>query len=477
MRSSRSSVRSWERSLVWLLAVGLVIAFPLSATEPSGQTPNGADPNPVQVKPVKLSTREIVENTRPTVVLIETTTSDGRPLSMGSGFLLGTSNGVVTNVHVLKWATSVSVKTSDGVRYAATHVSGIDLERDFCLLTVPGLRMRGLSLAERGSVAVGDTVLVAGNPRGLEATFSRGIVSAIRSNPDLIQIDAPISPGSSGGPVVNESGEVIGVATSSLREGQNLNFAVPFFKEFAFRELNWPIESASKLGISDAELNGLKGRPRLVEEEKTRADPRTDKIRGQPVFHRVTENYNENGMVVFSNAGYGREIHSGSVIEYWEATIMKKIRAKGGETDGLPPGFKSLDEEQNFSWLQGAERRKRLVRYGGTEADTFENGGRSEYLFDSFSNIVRSTMHGTPLGTALDPANKHVDRSVFRFDDEHRVIEETRLVDDVPDELVRHYYEVDSRGNWITDTEFASPWGQPAKATVRSITRRTISYW
>ncbi len=468
MRSSRSSVRSWERSLVWLLAVGLVIAFPLSATEPSGQTPNGADPNPVQVKPVKLSTREIVENTRPTVVLIETTTSDGRPLSMGSGFLLGTSNGVVTNVHVLKWATSVSVKTSDGVRYAATHVSGIDLERDICLLTVPGLRMRGLSLAERGSVAVGDTVLVAGNPRGLEATFSRGIVSATRSSPDLIQIDAPISPGSSGGPVVNESGEVVGVATSSLIQGQNLNFAVPLFKEFAFRGLNWPIESASKLGISDAELNALKGRPRLVEEEETLADPRTDEIEGQLVFLQTTRTYNEAGMVVFANSTYALGTRSGGVVtEYWEATIPKKRRVTAG----------AETTTKDFSWLAGAKERTQRVRYGGAENHTFENGGHSEILFDSFSNIVRSTMHGTPLGTALDPANKHVDRSVFRFDDEHRVIEETRLVDDVPDELVRHYYEVDSRGNWITDTEFASPWGQPAKATVRSITRRTISYW
>lgn len=174
------------------------------------------------------------------------------------------------------------MKTSDGVRYAATHVSGIDLGRDICQLSVPGLRMQGLPLAGSGSVAVGDAVLVAGNPKGLEATFSRGIVSAIRSNPDVIQIDAPISAGSSGGPVVNESGEVIGVATSSLTQGQNLNFAAPLFKNFAFRELNWPIESASKPGISDAELNGFKGRPKLVEEELTRANPRTDKIGANP---------------------------------------------------------------------------------------------------------------------------------------------------------------------------------------------------
>jgi len=325
---------------------------------------------------------------------------------------------------------------------------------------------------------VGDTVLVAGNPKGLEATFSRGIVSAIRSNPDLIQIDAPISAGSSGGPVVNESGEVIGVATSSLTQGQNLNFAAPLLKNFAFRELNWPIESASKLGISDAELNGFKGRPKLVEEELTRANPRTDKIGGQPVFLWTARTFNEAGMVVFANSAYTLKARSGGVVtEYWEATIPKTTRVKEGDNQGLPPGYEFVDEVRSFSWLEGAEARKRRVRYGGAEGETFENGGSSQYLFDSFSNIIRSTWHGTPIGSALDRRNRHVDRSVSRFNDEHRVIEETRLVDDVPDELVRHNYEDDSRGNWITDTEVANPWGQPAKATVRSITRRTISYW
>lgn len=458
LESCRSSVRSWALCLVCLLVAGCQARHRAGAA--------------------KLSTGEIVERIRPAVVLIETTTSDGRPFSRGSGFLLGTSNAVVTNVHVLKWATSVSVKTSEGVRYATTEVSGIDLGRDICQLSVPGLRIRGLPLAGGGSVAVGDTVLVAGNPRGLESTFSRGIVSAIRSSPDLIQIDAPMSPGSSGGPVVNESGEVIGVATSSFREGQNLNFAVPLFKDFAFRELNWPIESASKLGISDAELDGLKGQPRLVEEEKTLANPRTDKLQGQPVFLWNMWTYNEAGMVVFANSAYTLKTRSGGVVtEYWEATIPKTRRAKEGDTEGLPPGYKFAEEEQNFSWLEGAERRKRRVRYGGTEGVTFDNGGSSELLFDSFSNIIRSTWHGTPLGSMKDRMNRHVHRSVFRIDGEHRVIEEIRDVDDVPDELVRHSYKDDSRGNWITDTEVASPWGQPAKATVRSTTRRTITYW
>lgn len=418
-------------------------------------------------KRAKLTTRDLVESVRPAIVLIETTTSDGKPFAKGSGFFLGTSNAIVTNVHVLRWAAKVSVKMSDGVRYAATRVSEIDLGNDICLLTVPGLQLRGLPLASRGSVAVGDPVLVAGNPRGLEATFSRGIVSAIRSRPDRIQIDAPISAGSSGGPVMNEAGEVIGVATSSLRQGQNLNFAVPLFKDFTFRRLDWPIEAASKLAVSDAELDGLKGRPRLVKAEQTLADTRTHEIEGRPVFLQTTKTYNEDGMVVFENHTYaGHASSRGVTTEYWEATIPKK-RVDGGEAEPLPPpGYEFVDEQQSFSWLEGARKRMLRVRYGESE-------GQSGLQFDSFSNVVESTMHGSP----VDSRDKHVYRSVFRFDDERRVVEETSLIDDRPVELIRHNYEVDSSGNWITDTAVVSPWGQTAKPVVRWITRRTISYW
>lgn len=79
------------------------------------------------------------------------------------------------------------------------------------------------------SAEIGDTVYEVGNPEGLEGTFSQGIISGLRGT-DYIQITAPISPGSSGGPVINQYGEVIGIATSFNKEGQNLNFAIPVAK-------------------------------------------------------------------------------------------------------------------------------------------------------------------------------------------------------------------------------------------------------
>ena len=87
---------------------------------------------------------------------------------------------------------------------------------------VPFLRPRNTG----PELAVGDKTIVIGNPSGLTGTVSEGIISAFRENGSIIQITAPISPGSSGSPVLDENGEVIGVATSQKQEGQNLNFAI-----------------------------------------------------------------------------------------------------------------------------------------------------------------------------------------------------------------------------------------------------------
>src|SRR5439155_12805276 len=106
---------------------------------------------------------------------------------------------------------------------------GQDFERDLALLKVAGVKAASLPLGDAGKMAIGDEVYAVGNPRGLEGTFSPGIVSGIRqtTSETLLQITAPISPGSSGGAVLNRRGEVIGIAVATIREGQNLKFAVP----------------------------------------------------------------------------------------------------------------------------------------------------------------------------------------------------------------------------------------------------------
>ena len=104
------------------------------------------------------------------------------------------------------------------------------MKHDLALLSVPansGVPL--LPLGDVDSVAIGDTVYAAGNPEGFEGTFSEGVISGIRGTDDdkRFQITAPISSGSSGGPVLNTRAEVIAVCVSVVSAGQNINFAVP----------------------------------------------------------------------------------------------------------------------------------------------------------------------------------------------------------------------------------------------------------
>lgn len=173
--------------------------------------------------------RQLAQNSFPSVVLLVMQDENGQPVSLGSGFFVG--NGViVTNLHVVRGASSGKVKlVGQTSTYAISGVIGVNANADIVLLEVPGAKAPALELSQGTDLAVGDVVYAVGNPEGLEGTFSQGIVSGFRgSGPErLLQITAPISPGSSGGPIINSQGEVVGVAVATFKEGQNLNFAVP----------------------------------------------------------------------------------------------------------------------------------------------------------------------------------------------------------------------------------------------------------
>jgi len=152
-------------------------------------------------------------------------------LRLGSGFFISQNGDVITNYHVLQGAGSAEVKTLDGKTYPITHIVAVDEQSDIIRLSIdiPSKYVRPLSLSSTVP-EVGERIIVYGSPLGLEKTVSDGIISAIREVPaygKVIQITAPVSPGSSGSPVINMKGEVIGVATFQMVEGQNLNFAIP----------------------------------------------------------------------------------------------------------------------------------------------------------------------------------------------------------------------------------------------------------
>ncbi|UCF17241.1 MAG: serine protease, partial [Phycisphaerales bacterium] len=173
----------------------------------------------------------IVKKISPSVVVIQAYDKEGKPYSQGSGFFFNDKGYVITNGHVLERADRAEVKTSDGNIYAVKEVLGEDSKADIILLsvTIPGEVAHPVSISKSFPI-VGEQVLVIGSPLGLEQTVSEGIVSAIRkirTYGKVIQITAPISPGSSGSPVVDMQGDVIGIATFQTVKGQNLNFSIP----------------------------------------------------------------------------------------------------------------------------------------------------------------------------------------------------------------------------------------------------------
>ena len=181
--------------------------------------------------PAKEEITEIVKQVQPSVVVITTYDEAGKALGQGSGFFVGKDGQLITNRHVLYGASHAQVKTADGKEYPIQKIIAEDKEGDLIRFSIdiPPNVVSPLTISG-DTLEVGAQVVVIGNPLGLEKTVTDGIVSAVREIPSfgkIVQISAPISPGSSGSPVVNRKGEVIGVATFLLREGQNLNFAVP----------------------------------------------------------------------------------------------------------------------------------------------------------------------------------------------------------------------------------------------------------
>jgi serine protease Do len=158
---------------------------------------------------------------------------DFKQRSLGSGFLIDLEGHIVTNNHVIEGADEIKVKLADGKEYDAKLV-GRDPNTDLALIKIKGSSaLVPLQMGDSENLDVGSWVVAIGSPFGLEQTVTAGIVSAkgrvIGAGPydNFIQTDASINPGNSGGPLLNLSGEVVGINTAIVAQGQGIGFAIP----------------------------------------------------------------------------------------------------------------------------------------------------------------------------------------------------------------------------------------------------------
>jgi len=157
---------------------------------------------------------------------------DFKQRSLGSGFIIDKAGYIVTNNHVIEDADEITVKLSNEKEYKA-EVVGRDANTDLALIKIDAKGLSALKTGDSEALEVGSWVVAIGSPFGLEQTVTAGIVSAkgriIGSGPydDFIQTDASINPGNSGGPLLNLSGEVVGINTAIVARGQGIGFAIP----------------------------------------------------------------------------------------------------------------------------------------------------------------------------------------------------------------------------------------------------------
>lgn len=174
----------------------------------------------------KLSGEEIFAKISPSTV--EVHAESDYVASQGTGFFIDDTGTIVTNYHVIRDCSSAYVTTNSGSTFQIRNVLGYSEELDVAILETSKASSSAVEISY--DVTTGETIYVLGSSLGLTGTFSEGLVSTAQREINgipYIQISAPISSGNSGGPVVNTMGQVIGIASAGIDEGQNLNFAIP----------------------------------------------------------------------------------------------------------------------------------------------------------------------------------------------------------------------------------------------------------
>jgi hypothetical protein len=173
--------------------------------------------------------RTVARQVLPSVVTILMYDSQRRQIGSGSGFILSSRGLIATCYHVIQKADSARVQLQSGDVYDVVGCMEFDIDKDFAIIKINAVELPAVKLGNSNRLEIAENMIAVGAPLGLSGSVTTGIVSQIRPKGEyrVIQHTAPISPGSSGGPLVNEYGQVVGVNSFSLQGGQSIYFALP----------------------------------------------------------------------------------------------------------------------------------------------------------------------------------------------------------------------------------------------------------
>jgi len=179
--------------------------------------------------PIK-NLQQLVKETEPAVFLISTYNNHREIIGTGTGFFIQPNGLAISNFHVFENGKSWRIKTLNGEYQDVSEILYANKKEDLIIFRVGNIADKSALILSTSKPLKGEDIFVLGNPKGLESTVTKGVVSSLRSwvsKDDFIQIDAPISPGSSGSPVLNMKGKVIGIATLKIKgDCESCNFAI-----------------------------------------------------------------------------------------------------------------------------------------------------------------------------------------------------------------------------------------------------------
>lgn len=330
---------------------------------------------------------QVVAKAKPAVVLISTYDREGKAVGQGTGFFINAQGEIVTNLHLLITANSATVQTSSGEVLPVQGIVAEDADGDLVKIVVRG---RGkafpfLTLSP-DAPKQGERVLIVGNPLGLEGSVSEGLVSAVREIPafgKVFQTTAAISPGSSGSPVLEMKGQVVGVATFYLSGGQSLNFAIPSQRIAQMHSQNLKTLEAWLSAGPSVELQNSARRLYLIGVTKLFGEGCASALDYFLQAGKLTpDEWSIQLAIGMCSANLGR---------YQEGLVASKkaVRLRPGSAEAHYVA--ALASTYLGRYLEGLEESKQAIRIKPHFAEAHHEVARAAYLLDRYQEAVEAS--------------------------------------------------------------------------------------